>query len=162
MFKKSGEGDPLKPITSRDGLRQISIPSSWKEDPALHQEAELQASDRANEMYIIVLAESKEDFDAMDIDKYSEIIRTNALQTITSAQVSTPATTTINGYPARQCEIRGTVDNLKVAYIQSAVETPKHFYQILSWTLASRFDKNKSELEKVINSFKEVGATGTK
>lgn len=155
---------PGKPkvITSKDGRIQLTIPARWKEDLDLHKEASLQASDRANEMYVVVLAENKGDFDSMTLERYADIIRSSAQQGAAASQASTPTRLTINGNQAMQCEIRGTVDNIKVTYLQVAAETPKRFYQILTWTLSSSFDKNRSQLEEVIKSFKEVDSTSAK
>ncbi|HEY7545971.1 MAG TPA: hypothetical protein VID27_13855 [Blastocatellia bacterium] len=159
-LKKMGEDSSgaSKILKSKDGGSQITIPASWKEDLALHDKAVLQASDRQNEVYVVVLADNKTDFDNITVEKYSELTRSAMMQGIASPQMGTPSSLTINGYPAIQCEIRGTVDNIKIAYLHVAAETPEHFYQILTWTLPSRFEKNRAQLEEVARSFKEIAS----
>lgn len=157
-LKRMSEDASGKPrvLISKDGGSQITIPANWKEDAELHEKAVLQASDRLNEVYVVVLVDSKADFDNMSVEKYSELTRETIMERISSPQMGTPSSITINGYPAMQCEISGGVDKIRIAYLHVAAETPKHFYQILTWTLPSRFDKNRSQLEEVIRSFKET------
>ncbi len=157
-FKRMAEDGSGKPkvLTSKDGGSQITIPASWKEETTLNMEAVLQASDAVNEMYVVVLENSKQDFEDMRVEKYSELTRATLMERITSPQMGTPSSLIINGYPAIQCEIRGTVQNVRIAYLHVAAESPNHFYQILTWTLPSRFDKNRAQLEEVTRSFKEI------
>ena len=62
----------------------------------------------------------------------------------------------INGFDAKQFEASGTVDKIKIKYIFTVVDTPDHFYQIVAWTLTSKFEENKPALLDVISSFKLV------
>lgn len=149
-------GGKPKILTSKDGGSQITIPARWKEETRLNEEAALQASDVLNEMYVVVLKNSKEDFENISVEKYSELTRATFMERLSSPQMGTPSSLVINGYPALQCEVRGTVENVKIAYLHVVAETPEHFYQIVTWTLPSRFDKNRAQLEEVTRSFKEI------
>jgi hypothetical protein len=142
-------------ITATDNSSQVTVPETWKVDNELHDTAELQASNRAGEEYLIVLSESKEDFQNMTLEKHSETTRTTFLKSLTEPTVSEPTTLTINGLPALQYEIHGSINNLNVIYLHTTIESPKNFHQLIAWTLRSRFQKNKPELQQVINSFKE-------
>jgi hypothetical protein len=143
-------------LTSPDGRSQITLPPGWQEDRALHEKADLTASNRREEMYIIVLSEDKSDFQQMNLEKHSETTRASLLQNATSPQTSEPKRFTINGHPALQYEIRAGIDNVNVVYLHTTVETPKNFHQIVAWSLKSRFEKNLPTLEQVIESFKEI------
>ena len=153
-----GNASVGKSIFSPDKSMSISIPKGWVEDRELHDTADLQASNRAEECYIIVLTDSKDDFEDMTLVKHSETTRKSLLSSLTAPEVLGPTKMTIDGKPALQYEIRGSIDNLKVTYLHTTVETPKHFQQILTWTLRSRFDKNKPILQQVATSFREVRA----
>ena len=154
--QKTGPGTVLM---DPDKTIQVSIPSGWKEDRDLHDTAELQASNRNKELYVIVLSESKEDFQDMTLEKHSEITRGTLVKSLTEPQTSAPTTITVNGDPALQYEIRGFINNLSVVYLHTTVETEKHIHQLLTWTLKSMYDRNKPVLQKVTESFKEVKAT---
>ncbi len=137
---------------------QVTIPSGWKEDRELHESAELQASQRAKELYIIILSESKQDFQQMTLEGHSKITRDTLMGNIKSAELSAPVSMTVGGYPAVQYEISGFVDNLGVVYLHTTVESAGSYHQILTWTLKSMAEKNKPILQKVTESFQEVTA----
>ncbi|HSA59597.1 MAG TPA: hypothetical protein VLJ37_07930 [bacterium] len=146
------------PLKSADGRIQITLPAGWKQDRALHATAELAASNRAGEMYVIVLSDNKSDYDEMSLEKNSEITRTALLEGTKSPQTSGPQRLTINGSPALQYEIQATVDNLHIVYLHTTVETAGYYHQILAWTLRSRFEKAKPVLQEVIASFREISS----
>jgi hypothetical protein len=155
IFEDSNK--PSKVVTSTDGVSQISIPASWSVDNQLKKDAELQVSDRVEEMYVIVLSESKSDFPAnVTLDNHAELTRGIVVGNLTSPQSTTPVRMTINGNQAVQNEIRGTMNNVNLVYLHTTVETPKYFHQIVAWTLPSRYDKNRPKLLEVIQSFKET------
>jgi hypothetical protein len=144
-----------KVIQSTDGKSQVVVPEGWATQTDLNDAANLQIADVANENYLIVISEPKADFDNISIEKHSEITRGFILNSIEGDQVSAPVNLTINGHPALQYEITGTIDNINVVYYHTTVETGSNFHQILAWTLPSKLDANKPVLESVINSFQE-------
>ena len=144
-------------LKSADGKYQLTIPGDWREDAALLDEAVLKASNRANELYVIVLSESKEDFaDDVTLEKFTTLTRDAMKGNVVSPELTEPQPTSINGNPAMQYELRGTVDSMKVAYINTTVETTEHYHQIIAWTLRSRYDKNQGALREVTQTFKEA------
>jgi hypothetical protein len=146
-------------IKSADGKFQLTVPGGWRDDPELHEEAALKASNRVAEMYVVVISESKQDFtDEMTLEDFTELTRTNMSRKVGDADATVPASMTVNGYPAFQYTLRGTVDKFKAAYLITLVETPTSFHQIITWTLNSRYDKNFATLYEVTESFKELPA----
>jgi hypothetical protein len=59
----------------------------------------------------------------------------------------------INGLPAEQVVLIGGVDHLMITYILTTVETDKGFYQVLAWTLSSRFKTKHKLLRDITKSF---------
>lgn len=148
-----------KVLTSSDGKAQLTVPGSWRNDPELHAEAALRASNRLSEMYVIVLSESRQDFaDEFTLEAFTELTRTNMLSQIIAPDATAPVAATVGNRPALQYTVRGTVDNIKVVYLVTVVETQTNFHQILTWTLNSRFDQNWHTLDEVTQSFKELGS----
>ncbi len=135
---------------------QITLPKGWKEHKDLNDAADLQAAYLRKELYIIVLSESKEDFEKMTIEKHSDLTRGGIVESLTSSEEKRLPDVKINGNPAIQYEISGVIGNVKITYIHTTVETKENYHQILAWTLKSRYKKNKPELQKVIQSFKEI------
>ncbi|HJZ69589.1 MAG TPA: hypothetical protein VKF81_15800 [Blastocatellia bacterium] len=156
---KSGlkaDGQARQVIISSDGQYQIQVPTGWKQTTNLHEKAGLQAEDRLHEMYIIVLSESKSDFEDMNLDKHSQITSEQLINNLSSTETSTPTRLVINGNPALQYVVSGTISNVKVTYLHTTVETAKSFNQVLAWTLRSRFEQNRAALQNVAQSFKEA------
>lgn len=154
----SNAGAASNIITSPDGLTRMNLPAGWKHEKEreLHDQADLQASNRAGEMYTIVMSENKEDLRDMTLDKHSQSTRSALIEKLESPEVSDPKPVTVGGLRGVQYEIRGGVENLNIVYLHTTLESPTHFHQILTWTLKSRFDKNRATLDAVTHSFKEV------
>ncbi|MEM8530066.1 MAG: hypothetical protein AAGF95_04440 [Chloroflexota bacterium] len=152
------ENDETKTIVSTDGQSQISVPDFWTEETDLNDEAELQAASPLFEQYIIVLTESKTDFEGFDINlqSYAEIVRDNFLDSLGEVSVTDEQSLTINGRDAIQYELRGTVDGLDVVYWMTCVEGNDNYYQILSWTLLEYVDISAPALQEVVESFQET------
>ena len=144
-----------KVIKSGDGRFQVTVPSSWREDPSLHERAGIRASNGRQELYIIVLTEGKDRFpENMTLEGFTTITRDNMLKKVGSPQATPPHSVTVSDtYPGMQYGMQGVVDNVPVAYLITDVETPKDFHQIITWTLRSRIDQNEAALQKVTNTF---------
>lgn len=142
---------------SNDGLCQISLPAGWSTQTNLHADANIQVANIHDGLYLIVLTESKSDFENMSLEGHSELTRQRFLNNLQNGQIGEPNNFKINDQPALQYQISGTVDNVNIVYLHTTVEGKEHFHQIVAWTLSSKFEKNKAALESVINSFKELG-----
>lgn len=146
-------------LTSADGKFQLTVPGGWRDDPELHEEATLRASNRMQEMYAVVISENKEDFDAgMTLQEFAALSRTATMGNVQGAEAGPPAPAQVGGYPALEYEMRGVVESINVTYLNTLVETPAHFHQIVTWTLRTRFDQNRATLREVAQSFREADA----
>lgn len=157
---KKGIEDSQKPqvIASNDGKYQLTVPGGWRKQNGLHDDAGIQAANPVGEQYVIIIADSKADFGkSANLDYITKIVRDGLNESLAGPVLSDPVPTTINGLPAKQFEASGEVENIKIKYLYAVVDAPQNYYQIITWTLASRFDKNRDKLLEVINSFKETG-----
>jgi len=144
-------------LTASDGSSQIVVPGNWQTRSDLNDEATIQAGNLIGEVYVVVLRESKEDYGKKtDLDFFTNLVRDNFKGTVTEPVLSEPISLNINGHAAKQFETGGEMDNINIKYIYTTVETPKNYYQIITWTLASRYTENKVKLLEVSNSFKEI------
>lgn len=151
------DSSQFKAITSADGDFQLNVPQNWKEETELNDVASIQSSNRLQEMYVIVIDESKEDIDeSMTLEEYSKLTRNALMKAADSAVIEGPRELTVNKTPFLQYEIQGTVEKIKISYLHTVVETPKHFHQVLAWTLKSKWEKNQAMLKKVVESFRGV------
>ncbi|MGD1904889.1 MAG: hypothetical protein ACFB0C_02710 [Leptolyngbyaceae cyanobacterium] len=144
-------------VTSTNGTVQLTVPDDWQETDELNDVAILQAANPVDEKYVIVIDDTKEDFADATLEQYAEITSEMFLDILTDPNVSEPVSLTINGNSALQQQVEGSIDNINVIYLQTNVETDTHFYQVLTWTLKSRFDEHESIFKAVTESFQEVG-----
>lgn len=144
-------------LKSPDGKFQLTVPGGWKENPSLNDKASIKAANPVEELYVIVISESKSDFTTeMTLDEFTDITRESIISNLVSPQATEPSSVTINGNDGRAYEVEGAIKNVKLAYRVSTVETAEHYHQIITWTLQSRKAKNQPALQKVIDSFKTV------
>lgn len=144
-------------MMSNDGSYQLTVPGNWSKQIDLNKDATLQAANLREELYVVVIKEDKSDFPAgTSIDQVVDATRENFTDSTPNAKFSAPLPVTVGGFPAKQFDVSGTVSGIEAKYLSAVVETPKGFYQILSWTLADRYDKSKPKLQQVLNSFKEI------
>jgi rubredoxin/bifunctional DNA-binding transcriptional regulator/antitoxin component of YhaV-PrlF toxin-antitoxin module len=141
-------------LTSSDGQCQITIPAGWKEARNLNPRAALQAAKSLDDLYIFVIARSRKDF-KMALDRFTDLTRSDYAGVVTSPQFTRPDSTTVNGQAAMQYEVRGIVNGTKVAYLNTTIMTEKNLYQVVAYTLDSKFDKNKHALDEVTKTLRE-------
>ena len=145
-------------IKSTDGSYELTVPGNWAKQNGLNTDATLQVANPREELYAIVIQENKGDFPkGTTIDTIAGLSRDGAKEFITNPQLTEPTKLTIGGHEARQFEASGAVSGIQAKYLYAIVETPGSYYQIMTWTLAPRYDANKSKLMDVIKSFKETG-----
>lgn len=144
-------------VKSNDGKYQLTTPGDWIKETSLNSKADIQVSKRREELYVIVLSESKKDFGSkFTLEDFTKVVRTQMMGTVSDKEATEPVSVTVSGNSAKQYELSGTVSGIKAKYIHTTVETKDAFHQVLAWTLSSRFTQNKSKLLEVVNSFKEA------
>jgi hypothetical protein len=161
-FSQAAEETTGRILVSTDGISQITLPPGWDEQKELNDTAVIQAADPQAERYVIVITDSKEDFEQMNVEKHSEITRTNLMKSLSNPSADGPVRLTINDCPAVQYEVRGAIDNLNIIYIHTTIETTGHYHQVLAWTLRSKIDKNREPLQQVVKSFRATAKATVK
>jgi len=149
-------------LKSPDGKFQLSVPGGWSENPALNDQADIKAANKIEEVYVIVITESKADFAGdMSLDEFTRITRDGLIANLESPDATVPRAVTVNGNSARAYDIQGAVKKVNLAYLVTTVETTDHFHQVITWTLQSLKDKNQKVLQEVIDSFRPTSPAGT-
>jgi len=146
-------------IVSDDGISKIVPVGSWQKAKGLHKKAQLQASNPLRDLYLIAFSEKREKYAGMTLQEHSQSTRTQLIKTLKFPVISGPFQIQIDGQPALQYEIHGMAsNNMKIAYYHTDVNSPLYFHEIIAWTTDSRFKENKTQLQNVIKTFKEVEA----
>jgi hypothetical protein len=76
------------------------------------------------------------------------------LRRVDDSSSAEPVPVTINGIEGRQYVLDGVVNNVKISYLVTALETGSNYHQIITWTLLSRKAQNHPTLLKVTESFR--------
>ena len=142
-------------LNSPDGKFQLTVPAGWREHAGLNDKADIKAASLIDEMYVIVITEAKLDFtDEMTLDQYTTISRDSMVSNLAASDATPPVPVTISGNAGRQYEIQGAVENVRLAYLVTTVETAAHYHQIITWTLRSRINENQMTLQQVTETFR--------
>lgn len=143
-------------VKSSDGKLSITVPSSWdKKNEDLLEDAVIGVSNLLQEQYVIVINESKADFqDGLTVKEYFNIIKENMSETLTDSIWTEEKDTTVNEAVAYSATVTGVVDKLKIVYWICIVDSGDSISQVLAWTINSKAEANKEILNNVINSFK--------
>ncbi|MFB6355065.1 MAG: hypothetical protein ABEJ65_00930 [bacterium] len=149
----SSDSDKHHSFKCATGQCRIKVPSSWSIQSDLNKSADLQVANRDQRVYLIILSESKEDLADMTLKKHSRLTRSNIVKPLKQSEVNKEKSFTIDGMPALQHKIRGQKGTMNLIYLHTSVKGPENYHQILGWTLPSKWERNQSILNEVINSF---------
>lgn len=145
---------------SADGRFQIAADDSWSALKGLNDEADISIGNIFKEKYLIVLAEPKADFEEdITLEDYYWLVESYFVDSDEFRTIEGPDAVTIQGMPAYQSVIGGVVDDMSIRYVMTTVETRTHYYQLIAWTLTSKFGELEEELRRVAGSFRESFVT---
>ena len=142
-----------KEIASNDGKLKITTSGFWVQRTDLNKEAALQASRKDQDMYVIVITDSKSTLKDMTLEQHHKLTRDHMIEKMEKGSGTTPIEATIDGHPALQDEITGTRERTNLVFLHTTVDHDDSFQQILGWTTKSRWPKQSGELREITNSF---------
>ena len=157
--------DKLQTVTIEKKY-SVEVPDFLTKGDKLHPDASLQYQNLTEELYIIVIDELKSDVTAAaeqgalgesftnDLKGYAEL--TSGGFSGEGFTKSAMRDTIINSLPAKTMTAKGKVDNNDVFYSVAWIEGKKAFFQVMTWTLASKEEKHKERMNKMIASLKEL------
>ena len=150
----------LTDFKSEDGKLQISAPKSWKslaELKKVNPRLSVGIGDKAKETYTSVISESKENVTKdFTLDKYYSLVTEQLKTQIKNGEITDTKDVTVNGCKGKTFILKGEVNNIKITYLYALIDSPNYYSQVLTWSLSSSFEKNKTTLSDIINTFKEV------
>ena len=139
------------------GFAQIRLPTGWKPAKLLNESATLQAVHPVQRRYLIVISESREDFD-LTVDLAEHAART--VSTLTGAlQVlgrHGPTNRQVGGFPARQFELETIVDGTLITYLHTTIEGARAWHQVIGWATQSQY--SRSVFDSMLEGFSESAA----
>ena len=142
-----------KEIASDDGKIKVTVPGTWTKLPELNKQASLQVGNKSKEVYLIVITDTKADFDNFTLEKHHQQTRDRMLQKMKNASATEPVPLTIDGHPALQDELTGTEKGTNVVFLHTTIDDGDYFQQTLAWTLKSRWEKQNQLLREITRTF---------
>jgi hypothetical protein len=147
----------------------IQVPAHMAVESSLNAEASLQyayveqVGDAVKEHYMIVLMETHEEIESYDLDtefdaaSYGELSAENLGTGLDAYTIVTknPEVKEVNGMDCVRYEMEGAMGDVEVYYELGVFEGEHAFYQVLTWTILDQKPEFKSDMDKIINSFKE-------
>jgi hypothetical protein len=137
----------------------MQMPEYLTEVTDLNADASLQYSNTKEEVYLIVIDDSKEELKKADVtytlQQYFDFAAKNLEGSVSNYKLATPVSKTINGNKALVGEITGKFQQYDVYYKIGAIESPKNFYQVVTWTMGDKKDKYAADMDTMIESLKE-------
>ncbi len=148
--------DEDKMLTSGDKTLRCQLPEGWAISDDNKDADRLQIKNDAKECYMLFLSDAKADLDT-NIKQYSEDRRDAMLQKLDNAKSSDAKQIAVGTHKAYQYEITGTVKDgrLRLKYLVTIFETEDRYVQCVGWSVASKFDDDKTELEKATDGFRD-------
>ncbi len=143
-------------LSSPDGQTRITVAEGMTPTDALNEDASIQAASVFRPLYLAVTTTPKSSFPAgTTLAGYHESMLQDMTGILTDANVSGNKVLKVNGLDALQSSI---VANLpgepdKMAYLATAVESAQSFHQVLLWTTAGNFEKDRAALTQMTESF---------
>lgn len=146
-------------VKSVDGELQLLLPEGWESNDIHSGETQILASNRAKHEFVSVISIAAADF-AGTFAEYAASRQRAVKASLVDAKASDGKTVQINGHPAIQYEIHGTLlkGGIKIGYLLSILQMPKHIVQMAAWTTESHFALNAAEFARLPQGLTEVGA----
>ena len=147
-------------VKGKDGSVQVELPDGWAKmetPPSATDAVQLMAINKRNDTGMLVGTEDRSDV-TWTLDEYAK----RALDRLKKAPRFTDVSQTdlrplrVAGHPAVRCEFRCTVGGVRLAYLNTYVQTDKNFISVSAWSTQSKFDRLKPGLAKLADGVKET------
>lgn len=168
LFISSCEGDLKMKNVVIENRYAIDVLSNMTVSTELNEDASLQYQNIFNELYIIVIDESKESIDnaikknglediySLDLEGYAKLILDDYEDNEDVGQIQNLKDTTINGLEAKLYQFDAKIEKYDVFYKIAMIKGVSRYYQVLTWTLKENETNFKNKMTNMILSFKEI------
>jgi hypothetical protein len=145
-------------LVSRIKPVQLRLPSGWSAAPTgtLHNNADLEAYNLDENMFLVVLGENREAVAPGNIEEqanvYLQILKGGFSQVL--ANQARTDVERISSFPAVQYEVRGNVSEQAVAYLHTTIEMGEEYYQVVVWTPDDLRMANADAMQAIVEEFR--------
>lgn len=145
-------------LVSRMKPVQLRLQPGWSAAPTgtLHNNADLEAYNLDENMFLVVLGENREAVAPGNIEDqanvYLQILKGGFSQVL--ANQARTGVERISSFPAVQYEVRGNISEQAVAYLHTTVEMGEEYYQVVVWTPDDLRTSNAEAMRAVVEEFR--------
>ncbi|MCB4757473.1 MAG: TraB/GumN family protein [Elusimicrobia bacterium] len=132
---------------------QIYVPLNWRPYPDLNKDAAVQVGSPTGDLFLMVIPEKKEDFQDYTLKDYFRVTTDSLKKNLKDAQNTKPEQKKINGLPAYQAAVSGVLENGRFTYLFTTVEGKTDYYQVIAFSLKSKYDRDKDLFQQIVNTF---------
>ncbi|KAB2935314.1 MAG: hypothetical protein F9K24_00880 [Leptonema illini] len=143
-------------VSDVQGLISMEVPSSWSKRTDLNAAANLQAGNPFNEEYLVVISEAKEDLFQMNLQRYATFSIQNLRSSAIAFEMEQAKPVEINGMKGLKYICRGVIENVKISYMITLLESEGHYHNVMMWTLRSKENEAFPKFETALLTFKEL------
>lgn len=156
--KEAKESARPRAFSTSDGIATVMGAARWRDLDIGSEDASLGIGNVALEQYLVVISESRADFpEGYTLAEFAELASDQALANLAEVEAAEFSEVTVGGMPGLRHEVTGKADGLGIFYLNTYLESPGHYHQVMTWTLAENQDRYRSVLEAAADSFREVG-----
>jgi hypothetical protein len=134
----------------------VELPFLWRKLDGLNELADLQAGNPFTGEYLIGITDPRSNVAASDLASYAATTVELLAGSLESARVSEPRYLRIADHDAIQYEIAGTLGGIEMGYLHTSIQGVTDYFELVSWTVHSRFDNRKSGFQRTLETFAEV------
>jgi hypothetical protein len=143
-----------------DDTYSITIPSYLKQTTDLQPQLAVQLQNEDKEIYLIVITENKTQLKQLNLPDtlsgyYTSIMAQPFLSQLNQVESDTASLITQNGYNAFIANISGSAGEKTIYYKIGFVNTAESICQIIMWTHLNKKELFNTDMQKIIESFKE-------
>ena len=158
----SGCAPPARTVTSADSTCTLDLPAGWRDTTKLHKAAIVQVHRGSEECYVVVLSGEKAKINYKKTYKslkdFGLAVMAARAKKLKNFKDTSLKEHTLNGLPAVRFEYQAVSPGgpKRIAYLHTIIEGKTRVYEIIAWTTAERIAENRSTLEEVVATFKEI------
>jgi hypothetical protein len=150
----------VRTVTAKDGQCQLQVPAGWTQRHVKPGNQAVLMACGEDHLCVRVLSEPKAEFrPSMTLEQYGRLALDQMEERLGQCEVlSGPTPLVIDGRRALRCELHGTMGNDGVTgvFLHTVVEGRRHFHRVIGISPAARIERNRGQLEAVVDSFREV------
>jgi hypothetical protein len=141
-------------VQSKDGHITVVLPSGWEQTQLPNSHGKIDAKNTLGGGYASVLAESRGDFDNIDIARYAKMCMDISARNTKLDQrvVFAPENTTVNGKPAIRYHVTGDHNGVKVIFDHTFFTGNAYFIQVMCWGTPSHYDADQRDFDSIVSS----------